>query len=78
METDNFFNAGYGWICRRCNPDDETRAHLTTGRARFFEEGEAEDKEVVFSTPALARWRDSSRQVLVCPQCGIEEMVSKV
>ncbi len=77
METEHFINPGYGWLCKHCQPETETRASLTEGRARFFTEGEAEDKEVALSTPALARWRDASRQFLVCPRCGIEERVDK-
>jgi hypothetical protein len=77
METEHFINPGYGWLCKHCHPDEETRVSQTNGRARFFTEGEAEDKEPALSTPALARWRDATRQVLVCPRCGIEEMLNK-
>ncbi|HKP73304.1 MAG TPA: hypothetical protein VJT82_10235 [Pyrinomonadaceae bacterium] len=47
-------------------PDESTRA-------RFFSEGESEEREPRLSAHALARWRDDSRQVLVCPNCGAEE-----
>ena len=49
------------------------RALETEARARFFREGEAEEREVKLSEPALARWRDDVREVLVCPRCEIEE-----
>jgi hypothetical protein len=78
IETDHFVNAGFGWVCKHCSPDVESRSGASAAqRARFFNEGEAEDKEPVLSTPTLARWRDATRRVLVCPRCGIEEMISK-
>ncbi|MBV9959169.1 MAG: hypothetical protein JO360_12150 [Acidobacteria bacterium] len=77
MEIEHFINPGYGWLCKHCLGELETRASLLEGRARFFTEGEAEEKEPELSTRALARWRDAAREVLCCPHCGIEEMVSK-
>lgn len=77
MESEHFINHGYGWLCKHCHPEEEARVSRNDGRARFFHEGEAEDKEARLSTPALARWLDASKQTLVCPQCGIEEMLSK-
>jgi len=78
METEHFINPGYGWLCKHCRAETETRVgQRSAGRARFFTEGEAEDKEARLSTHALARWRDASRQSLVCPTCGIEEMLNK-
>jgi hypothetical protein len=78
MEIDHFINPGYGWMCKHCAAgEDETSAVAIEGRARFFTEGEAESKEPALSTPALARWRDSTHRTLYCPRCGIEEMVGK-
>jgi hypothetical protein len=77
MEIDHFINLGYGWMCRHCAAEDEAGAVETKGPPRFFTEGEAETKEPVISTPALARWRDARRLALYCPRCGIEETVSK-
>lgn len=80
MEIDHFINPGYGWMCKRCMTEDEAGGADDGGgseRARFLTEGEAETKEPALSTPALARWRDATRQTLYCPRCGVEEMVSK-
>jgi hypothetical protein len=76
MEIDHFINLGYGWLCRHCNlelssPGDDSAP------PRFFTEGEAEDKETRFSSGTFARWRDATREALVCPRCGVEETVSK-
>jgi len=45
--------------------------------ARFFSEGESEEREPRLSTSALARWKDSTRGALVCPRCGAEEDLSE-
>jgi hypothetical protein len=44
--------------------------------ARFFREGESEEREPRLSLSALARWKDSTRGALVCPRCGAEEDLS--
>lgn len=77
METEHFINQGYGWLCKHCHDEEETRVSHNEGRARFFTEGEAEDKEPLLSTPALARWRDAAQQTLFCPRCGVEETLNK-
>jgi hypothetical protein len=78
MQIDHFINLGYGWMCKHCNPAISQPANESQeGRARFLTEGEAEDKETRFSSGVFARWRDASRQALVCPHCGIEELISK-
>ena len=84
-ETEHFVNDGYGWACRRCRAsfgaDDSagTRGSASADAgalARFFREGEAEEREVRLSSDALARWKDDSRRVLLCPRCGVEESVA--
>jgi len=72
---EHFRNSGYGWTCKRCSAEQAERAAPAGPRARFFSEGEAEERELQLSAPALARWRDETRQVLVCPRCGVEEQV---
>ncbi len=77
MEIEHFINSGYGWLCKHCQLQNEARADQANGRARFFSEGEAEDKDMKLSATAMARWRDVSRETLICPRCGVEEYVNK-
>ncbi|HEX8162953.1 MAG TPA: hypothetical protein VF538_13870 [Pyrinomonadaceae bacterium] len=70
---EHFINEGFGWTCRRCHEETKAREPRTGSRARFFTEGEAEDRDPALSAPALARWRDASHRMLVCPICGAEE-----
>ncbi|MFN2454786.1 MAG: hypothetical protein ABR577_11255 [Pyrinomonadaceae bacterium] len=75
-ETNYFINTNSGWLCKHCRSNVDARVSERETRARFFTEGEAEDKHPRLSTPALARWRDHTRRTLVCPHCGIEETIS--
>lgn len=76
-----FVNDGRGWDCKRCRDERakafESDAHeggpLSNELARFFREGEAEEREPRLSSVSLARWKDESRRALVCPRCGAEE-----
>ena len=43
--------------------------------ARFFREGEAEEREPRLSAHSLARWTDDSHRTLRCPRCGVEEEI---
>jgi hypothetical protein len=76
-EINHFINTGFGWVCKHCSAEEEVTEAADVGRARFFIEGEAEAKEPRLSTTALARWRDATRQTLVCPLCSIEETINK-
>jgi hypothetical protein len=71
-----FFNEGFGWTCRRCHEETKAREPDTDSRARFFHEGESGPPAARLSAPALARWRDASRRVLVCQTCGNEEAIT--
>lgn len=77
-ETTHFINTGFGWVCKHCSAEEGEHEGQAEGRARFFSEGESESKEPQLSTQALARWRDVTRQALVCPLCSIEETIRKV
>jgi hypothetical protein len=88
-ETERFVNEGRGWECGRCRAEDskahegnapeaspsstEGAPSSTNALARFFREGESEEREPRLSSSALARWKDESRRALVCPRCGAEE-----
>jgi hypothetical protein len=74
---EHFFNSGYGWLCRHCNPEAGPAEAEARTLARFMTEGEAEDKEPSLSTGILARWRDASRRSLYCPSCSVEELLDK-
>ncbi len=77
IELNDFYNDGFGWICRQC--DREIRAadsrHAT--HSRLLREGEAEAKQPKLSNTALAKWADPAHRMLVCPRCGITELAEK-
>ncbi len=76
-ETKHFVNEGYGWACKRCRAEEGSREGARAAAlARFFREGEAEEREARLSEGALARWADETRRTLRCPRCGVEEAVS--
>jgi hypothetical protein len=77
LEIDHFINEGFGWMCKHCSAVRQARVNEQATRARFFTEGEAEEKEPQLSAPALARWTSPTRRALKCPRCGIEEPVDK-
>ncbi|NNE66542.1 MAG: hypothetical protein HKN33_08235 [Pyrinomonadaceae bacterium] len=62
-----FKNEGFGWICVGCSVDEDS------SRSRLLVEGEAEEKRVVLSEQALAKWSNREKTDLVCPKCGVEE-----
>ena len=74
---EHFINNGYGWTCRHCEREETATAARvpakSDARARFFSEGEAEERELKLSVSTLARWRDESRRELICPKCGVVE-----
>jgi hypothetical protein len=76
---EHFVNNGYGWTCRHCQREETAAARVPAhgARARFFSEGEAEEREPRLSSHALARWRDESRRELVCSQCGVAERLDE-
>lgn len=70
----NFYNDGFGWICRPCEADLSDPKTSQGGPSRFFNEGEAESKTPLMAA-ARARWADSERRHLTCPRCGITELI---
>jgi hypothetical protein len=74
---EHFINQGYGWTCRRCQSEETARVSERSARARFFSEGEAEEREPKLSASTLARWRDESHRTLICPRCGVEETIGE-
>jgi hypothetical protein len=77
IEIDAFYNQGFGWICKRCEQDLKTEAtYDNENRPRVWREGEAESKETKLSAP-IAKWLNVARTQLICPRCGITEIVNK-
>ena len=77
IELNDFYNAGFGWICRQCERELQLPAEAPDKHSRAFREGEAESKTPTFSNTALAKWTDKTRRFLTCPRCGVTEGVEK-
>jgi hypothetical protein len=75
MESEDFYNVGFGWVCKRCENHLKTKPVDKQNLPQVWREGEAESKKPF--NQALARWADSSRRVLLCPRCGITETIDK-
>ena len=75
IELDNFYNDGFGWVCRAC--ERELKAEEAAEHARYFREGEAEAKQPKLANLALAKWLDPARTTLTCPRCGVTEPAEK-
>ena len=77
LETIHFIHSGFGWHCKHCLAENEAGGPSEkNAKARYYTEGEAEEKELRMAAPFLARWRDASRRTLYCPQCSVEETIS--
>ncbi|HSK70956.1 MAG TPA: hypothetical protein VK892_04630 [Pyrinomonadaceae bacterium] len=75
---ENFYNEGFGWVCKQCERELKERESSKARKySRLLREGEAESKNPRLSNPALAKWMDESRRTLVCPRCGITGSVNK-
>lgn len=68
-----FRDDGFGWICINCN--DEIGDDVDESPSRLLREGEAESNNPQLANRALARWADPARRTLVCPRCGITELI---
>lgn len=78
IELDDFYNDGFGWICKHCERELKSKTDLQKRKtSRLMREGEAESKKVDFSVAALAKWADKAQRTLMCPHCGITELADK-
>jgi hypothetical protein len=75
LELNDFYNNGFGWICRHCERDLTPRDQAQQKHSRIFQEGEAESKNPELSNLALAKWTDKTRRFLMCPRCHVTELV---
>ena len=75
IELNDFYNSGFGWICRHCKPKGD--AEESSGLSRLMREGEGESKSPALSTAGLAKWADPAHRVLTCPTCGITELADR-
>lgn len=77
IELNDFYNAGFGWICRGCERDLAPPAKTAEKLSRAFHEGEAESKNPALTNIAMAKWTDATRRYLTCPRCGITELAEQ-
>jgi hypothetical protein len=77
IELDQFYNNGFGWICRQCERELHATGPADKSTSRLMREGEAESKQPTLSSSALAKWIDPSHRTLICPRCSITELVDK-
>ena len=75
IELHDFYNDGSGWVCRHCERELAPKPMPEAKHSRMFREGEAEGKYPKLTHHALAKWADKTRRTLVCPRCGITELV---
>ncbi len=74
-ETLNFYNKGFGWVCRQCERELDLPVESGHSHSRFMTEGEAESDRPRMAVAALAKWADAVQRTLACPRCGITELV---
>ena len=77
IELEDFYNEGFGWVCRHCERELKEVESSSGTQSRLLREGEAESKTPRLSNPALAKWLDKAQTTLICPRCGITEAVDK-
>lgn len=75
IELNDFYNRGFGWICRHCERELTPANDSSETLSRIMREGEAESKTPEMSNLALAKWADPAHRTLICPRCGINELV---
>jgi hypothetical protein len=79
IELDNFYNDGFGWICKHCERELKMQEKSSDiyKHSRLMREGEAESKQPNFSNSALAKWFDNVQTTLICPRCGLTERLEQ-
>ena len=77
IELEDFYNDGFGWICKHCERELKQSETDSNTQARLMREGEAESKNPRLSNLALAKWADKTQRTLTCPRCGITELADK-
>ena len=75
IELNDFYNDGFGWICKHCERELKEKSSPSPKHGRLMHEGEAESKQPEFSTSAMAKWFDKAQTTLICPHCGLTERV---
>jgi hypothetical protein len=75
IEYNDFYNDGFGFVCKHCEREFKEKESVDHQHARFMREGEAENKQPELSNRALAKWLDKAQTTLICPNCGITEKV---
>jgi hypothetical protein len=70
----HFRNFGLGWVCKKCDGGSESTS--VGNHSRLLTEGEAEGKMPELSNRALAKWTSAERDTLMCPNCGVTEMIT--
>jgi len=66
IQTNHFYNLGYGWLCKHCSAEDAEREHHHPHH---------QHQSKPFALP-LASWSDPGHHILACPRCGIQELIS--
>ncbi len=77
IELNDFYNEGFGWICRHCEREPRPHNKAVSRHSRVFREGESESRSPELANHALAKWTDKTRRELTCPRCGITEPVER-
>lgn len=78
IELSDFYNDGFGWICKHCERElADLAENKEQKHSRLMSEGEAENKTPRFSNQAMAKWTDKTQRTLICPRCGITELADK-
>ncbi len=77
LELNDFYNDGFGWICRHCERELTADDNSNEKSSRLMREGEAESKQPRFSNQAMAKWLDPAHRTLMCPRCGVTELTDK-